>query len=415
MRHALPWIGIALALAIPIAAFAADKPEPAKPPTSAASIAIDANNGTVLCEQNARKRLPMASTTKIMTAILIAEHGDLDDLVTISKRASETPYSPLTLLPNEKVPLRDLLHAILMRSANDAAVAAAEHIAGSEPEFVKMMNAKARELGAKHTHFCNPNGLYVKDHYTTAYDLALIARQALKYDVINEVLVSPSVVIDRSISKENALIPNKNRFLEMFDGADGVKTGYTKEAGHCFVGSATRNGMRLITVVLNSSDYLTETANFMTWGFDNFEIVKLCDAGKPYDHVSVLGGRPGRVNAIAPDGVFAVVRKGRADRLKTETIVDIVELPVEEGKPIAHVEMSLDGKLIGTAALVAPCPITKSLIYLPPVRLIVLLGLALGSIYGARYVTATPETNGRARRRVKKGVRRDYRSWEGDR
>ena len=416
MRRMLAWIGTMFCLAIPIAGLAVDKVEPVKPPpTSAASILIDANNGTVLCEKNAHARLPMASTTKIMTALLIAEYGKLDEVVTISKHASETPYSPLTLVPGEKVPLRDLLHAILMRSANDAAVAAAEHIAGSEPAFVKMMNAKARELGAKDTHFCNPNGLYVKGHYTTAYDLAQIARYALKYDVIDEVLVTPSVVIDRSISKQNALIPNKNRFLEKFEGADGVKTGYTKEAGHCFVGSATRNGYRLISVVLNSTDYLTETSNLMTWGFDRFEVVKLGEPGQTYGRVTVPGGRPKRVAAIAPDGVIAIVRKGHADSVKAKTIVDDVELPLEKGHPIAHVQILVDGKPIGTAALVAPCPISKSPIYLPPVRLIVLIGLALGSIYGARYVTTTPETDGRARRRVQKSVGRDYRSWEGDR
>jgi D-alanyl-D-alanine carboxypeptidase (penicillin-binding protein 5/6) len=383
-------------------------------PHSRASMLMDVRTGAVLSESNADARLPIASTTKIMTAIVIVEKGNLNDLVTVSKHAAETPDSPLTLLEGETVPLRDLLHAILMRSANDAAVAAAEHIAGSESKFVEMMNKEAAELGAVNTHFANPHGLDAPGHYSSARDLAIITRYALCHDAINRVLVSPPVVIDRSISKENALIPNRNQFLKEFDGADGVKTGYTSKAGHCFVGSATRRGWRLISVVLDSTDPTKQTADLLSWGFDNFRLVTVGRRDQVMGEARVDGGNPASCGAALAGDLCVVVRRRLAGRLKTKLECSDAKPPLDVGERIGKMVVMLDGKQIASSALVSDRVVDKALFCLPPFKLVALVGLALGMVFAARYVGSTSQTNGRPRRRFKKNVRRVYRAGEGD-
>jgi D-alanyl-D-alanine carboxypeptidase (penicillin-binding protein 5/6) len=383
-------------------------------PHSVASILIDAKTGTVLRESNADQRLPIASTTKIMTAILIVEHGNLNDIVTVSKHAAATEDSPLALLPGETVPLRDLLSAVLMRSANDASVAAAEHVAGSESEFVEMMNKRAADLGAINTHFVNPHGLDAPNHYSTARDLAIIARYALRHDVINQVLVSPPVIIDRSLSQDNALIPNRNKFLQQFDGADGVKTGYTKEAGHCFVGSATRHGWRLISVVLNSTDCMAETAAALSWGFRSFRLVTLGRRDEIVGEAKIEGGAPRSCGAVLGRDLCVVVPRDSSERVKTQLSYAAPKPPIRAGERIGKITATLAGHPIASVPLLSDRRIEKGLFYLPSLKLVALVLLALGTVLAARYVSTTAKTDGRTRRRLKKNVRRAYRPWEGD-
>ncbi|MGI5921646.1 MAG: D-alanyl-D-alanine carboxypeptidase family protein, partial [Syntrophomonadaceae bacterium] len=213
-----------------------------------AAVLMDASSGRVLYESNAHQRLSPASVTKIMTALLVAEQGNLEQKVTISQNAADTPESSVWLEPGEKLTRRQLLYACMLNSANDAAVALAESVAGSEQDFVQLMNRRARQLGMKDSHFGNPHGLETAGHYTSAYDLALLSREALTNKIFRQVVATQSTKIPWTGKEYDRLLVNQNRLLYRYDGAIGVKTGYTKQAGNCVVGAAQRGSLVLIAV-----------------------------------------------------------------------------------------------------------------------------------------------------------------------
>lgn len=208
------------------------------------AIVMDFDSGRVLFEKNAYQKRPMASTTKVMTAIVAIENGNLDDIVTVSRNAVSIHGSLMHLKAGETLTLRELLYGLLLCSGNDAAVAIAEHIGGTVEGFIEMMNNKAKEIGAFDTNFTTPHGLDETGHYSTAYDMALITRYALRIPVFNE------IVKTTSIQMGNRYLQNTNEMLTSYPGADGVKTGYTGKAGRCLITSATRDGRRFISVVL---------------------------------------------------------------------------------------------------------------------------------------------------------------------
>ncbi|HTE19869.1 MAG TPA: D-alanyl-D-alanine carboxypeptidase family protein, partial [Armatimonadota bacterium] len=275
-------------------------PAPTDPPLAGplckatSAVLMDASTGQVLWGKNAHARRPNASTTKIMTATLLIESGRLDDSVTFSERALKTEYANLHAKPGEQFPMLDLLYAILLRSSNDGCVALGEHLAGSPWRFAAQMTAKAREIGAVNTNFVTTNGLYHPQHYSTAYDLGLMARYAMQYPLFNEVVATQSRIIQRSINSKDTLIRNHNKFLGKYAGADGVKTGYVKESGRCLVASATKlengNPWRLIAVVLNSPDTYGDSQRLMDWGRKNFQPVFFARAGEQVGVTSVDGG-----------------------------------------------------------------------------------------------------------------------------
>ncbi|HEY8421881.1 MAG TPA: D-alanyl-D-alanine carboxypeptidase family protein [Thermoclostridium sp.] len=208
------------------------------------AIVMDFDSGRVLYEKNAYQKRPMASTTKVMTAIVALENGNLDDVVTVSRNAASIHGSLMHLKAGEKLTLRELMYGLLLCSGNDAAIAIAEHIGGSVDGFLVMMNNKAKEIGAFDTNFTTPHGLDEVGHYSTAYDMALITRYALNNPVFNEIVKTTSIQIG------NRYLSNTNEMLTSYPGADGVKTGYTGKAGRCLITSATRDGRRFISVVL---------------------------------------------------------------------------------------------------------------------------------------------------------------------
>ena len=239
--------------------------------TARAAIVIDARTGETLFSRNPDQLLPPASTTKIMTAFLLARDVPPDTMVTISPAASRTPGNSVKLPPGTVVTARDLLYAQLLASANNASNASAEQMAGSVPHFVKRMNDEAKQLGAKNTHFVNPSGLPASGHLTTARDLAAIARAALQNPIFDAAVRARSYQSNPVSGGTPITLTNKNDTLWTIPGADGVKTGATREAGFCFVGSATRKGRRLITVVLNSPNWRDETAALLDYGFAKSE------------------------------------------------------------------------------------------------------------------------------------------------
>jgi D-alanyl-D-alanine carboxypeptidase (penicillin-binding protein 5/6) len=318
-----------------------------------AAILIDAISGQVLYEQNADTPMPMASTTKIMTALLLCEHLPETAIITASAYAAKTPESSLHLKAGEQITAHDLLRAILMRSANDGCVACAEQIAGSEAAFVDLMNQRAVQLGATHTHFANTNGLPNKDHYTSARDLALIAQAALREPRINEVVKTRKCVIQRSIDKQDVHLRNHSHFLGAFPGADGVKTGWTVAAGHCYVGSATWNGWRLISVVLHSPSYVRETADLMKFGFYNYEAHTVARLGDAVGQCTVNGGVKPDVSVSVGQPVQVIAPRGVSPVITHKMVIKNVEAPVKPGQMVGTYQAIVDNQVVCSAPVTA--------------------------------------------------------------
>ena len=263
-----------------------------QPPTIAAKSAklVDASTGQVLYAANSEERMAPASITKIMTMLLVMEQVrdgriSLDDVVAVSTEASLMGGSQVYLKERERVPVRDLMAATAIRSANDASFALAEHVAGTADDFVRMMNQRAVELGMENTQFTNPEGLDDPDHYTTASDIAIMSRELIQYP---EVLEWTSTWIGKMRDGTYDLF-NTNRLIKEYDGADGLKTGHTDKAGYCLAGTAERGGVRLIAVVMGTAgekERVAETSKLLDYGFRNFERATLAEAGTKVDAAS---------------------------------------------------------------------------------------------------------------------------------
>lgn len=237
--------------------------------SSSATIVVDQKSKKILSSSNAHVRLAMASTTKIMTAMVVLDNVvDVDVQLAIPREAVGVEGSSVYLKRNEIWSVRDLLYALMLRSGNDAAVALSIAVGGSVQGFVDKMNAKASELGLKDTHFTNPHGLHDDNHYTTAYDLAIITAEAMKNPLFKSIVSAKSYVVEGNYTHDRYYLGNKNKMLLMMEGADGVKTGYTKNSGRCLVSSATRGDTQLICVVLNIHDMWNVSKNLLEKGFE---------------------------------------------------------------------------------------------------------------------------------------------------
>lgn len=250
------------------------------------AITIEASTGISLYEKNADERLPMASTTKIMTALVALEHAQLSDIFTVSESAVAVDGSQLGLLAGDKISLSDLLHMLMLKSANDAAQVIAENISGSIAEFAQLMNQKAEQLGLTNTHFANPHGLPVDNHYTTARELALIAAEALRNETFAKIVSTEKKKLDY----HGLVIENSNRLLSAYAYTTGVKTGFTKAAGRCLVSSAQKDGVTLINVTLNDGNDWNDHMQMFTSGFARVSRYTVFEAGEYTVSVPVLNG-----------------------------------------------------------------------------------------------------------------------------
>jgi D-alanyl-D-alanine carboxypeptidase (penicillin-binding protein 5/6) len=235
------------------------------------AIIMDEASGIVIWAKDPDTPRPPASTTKILTALLLIEHGLPADPVIAPPDVDKVKESSMNLKPGEKLSLNALAHGILLRSANDASYAAAVHVAGSEAAFCEMMNDRARAIGATSASFKNPHGLTAPGHRISARDLGKIGREAMKNAYFRQIVRTRVKEISRSINQKDLVMVNRNRYLRQDPTADGIKTGFTTPAGQCYVGSATRNGYRLITVILNSKGYRSDQKAMLDWAFANFE------------------------------------------------------------------------------------------------------------------------------------------------
>jgi D-alanyl-D-alanine carboxypeptidase (penicillin-binding protein 5/6) len=317
-----------------------------------AAVLMDAETGQVLFAKNAHQPLPPASLTKIMTAIVVLERCELDAVVKASQRAVNAKASSMHLRVGETVKVRDLLYALMLRSANDAAIALAEHTAGSVEAFAALMNEKAKSLGAKHTRFVNPHGLHDPRHLSTAYDLALITRYAMENETFRAIVKAPYYIVERSVNQDDLWMVNKAKFLEQYAYAEGVKTGYTNQAGYCFAGSAYRDGRRLITVVLNSPQRVADTIALMEHGFNDWERMEL-PAGMAVGEAQVEDGVETQTPLRLAEPLRWVMPKAHKARYRWAVQATSLRAPVQAGDAAGWLVVYRDEKPILKAPVVA--------------------------------------------------------------
>ncbi len=329
------------------------------------AILIDYKTGKVLYEKNANEPLAMASTTKIMTAMLAIENGNLDDVVTVSKNATKAPPVKMFLKENEEIKLKDLLYALMLQSSNDAAVAIAEHISGDVDTFCDLMTKKAKELGAKDTVFRTPNGLDKLDHHSTAYDMALIARYALNNEQFVDIINTKEVSFKTNKSSYN--ITNKNKLLQEFEGANGVKTGYTGKAGHCFVGSATQGDITLISVVLASgwgekgkAQKWIDTKTLLNYGFDNFSYETVLKQEDCTDTLLINKGEKDSLSLYFDKDITLPLSKEEKENVSIKLdYIKTLDAPVKKDEKIGVANVYINNELVAQANILTKESVDK--------------------------------------------------------
>lgn len=321
---------------------------------------FDRASKTTLYEKNGQKQVPMASTTKIMTSIVVLENADLTDVVTIDKKAAGTGGSRLGLKTNDKITVHDLLYGLMLKSGNDAAVALAIHVGGSVQEFANMMNKTAKELGLINSHFVTPHGLDEKQHYTTAYELAYMADYALKIPKFKEIVSTKTYTV--TINNQPKVISNTNELLGNLDGVYGIKTGFTNGAGRCLVTSCKRGNLDIITVVLGADTKKIRTQDsikLIEYAYKNYQIINIEDIVKEqFEKWKQLNERRIYINKAKQEGIqleleemqnkMRAVKNTEIDNVTIEiNSLYYLEAPVAKKEIIGNVKIKIKDKTIG--------------------------------------------------------------------
>ncbi len=302
---------------------------------------IDLRTKTILDESLSDVKMPMASTTKIMTAITAIENiEDLDEKFAVSKSAVGIEGSSVYLKAGEAVSVRELLYCLMLRSGNDAAVALSVITSGSVDNFVKLMNEKATEIGAINTHFANPHGLHDDNHYTTAKDLAIISAYAMENTLFREIVSTKTYKGERGVYK------NKNKMLFEFDGADGIKTGYTKAAGRCLVSSATRNGNTVICIVLNCNTMYETSKKLINDAFSNYNFITIRTSTET-DCLPINGIPRLSCFVATKTDVVIPIKKGEEDLIHIENVLPSqLDFPVKKGEQVGQINVFRQNDLL---------------------------------------------------------------------
>lgn len=300
--------------------------------SAASTVLADGDTGRVLWEKDSHARRPIASITKLMTALVALESGhELEEVVTVAPQWAGVEGSSLYLRPGEEITLEALLYGLLLRSGNDAALAVAGHCGGTVENFVARMNRKARELGMADTHFANPNGLDGEEHYSSAWDMALLARACLA----NETLVK--IAATRSATFGARTFTNHNKLLWRYEGCMGLKTGYTKMAGRTLVSAARRNGMTLICVTLNDPDDWADHTALFDWGFARYEVRTLSETGEAVGSLPVSGGLIPVCPVEAGADLTAALLPGETVETVCELTETVLAAPVSRWTPVGEI------------------------------------------------------------------------------
>lgn len=333
--------------------------------TAESAILMDAATGRILYEKEAHKELPPASVTKLMTMLVAVEaieagKGKLTDTVTASENACSLGGSQIYLEPGEKFSLEEMLISIAVGSANDACVAVAEHLYGSHEEFVEAMNEKAQQLGLKNSHFVNAYGLPAQGHYTSAYDLAVLGREALKHPLITKL----TSMKEYDLRNGEFKLWNTNKLLWWYDGADGFKTGWTTEAKYCLASTVTRDGLRLICVVMGVPEvrgHFSESMKIFNYGFAKYQYKEFAPAGSKQGEVVVNKGSKSIVELSAEKAVGVCIEKGKDKDCWTEIkMSNTVNAPVLQGQKLGEIVIYCGQEELSRINLIAKEDVAKA-------------------------------------------------------
>lgn len=332
--------------------------------TAESAVIMEYNTGKVIFAKNPDKELPPASVTKVMTILLGVEAVEsgkvrLDEKVVTSENAWKLGGSQIYLEPGEEMKYEDMLKAVAIGSANDASVALAEHLSGSVEEFVALMNDRAKELGLNHTHFVNPYGLPAEGHYTSAYDMAVISRDALKYPLFRKLVSQKELHLRGGEFKSY----NTNKLLWWYKGADGIKTGWTNQAKYCLASTVERDGLRLITVVMATPEvrsHFRESMKLYNWAFARYKAINIRGTNDYMGRIKVNRGVDDYVDAVTAGPLSPIVMKGEEKGLKQEVKLNSsVVAPINKGEKIGEVSVYRGKEKIATVDIVASHGIAK--------------------------------------------------------
>lgn len=321
---------------------------------ASSALLMDGDSGRVLYEKNGYEVLPMASTTKIMTCLYTLKHGDLSEKVTVSKRASQAPQVKLGMREGEEYQLSDLLYSLMLESHNDTAIAIAESVEGSVEAFCKKMTEEVRTFGCKETCFETPNGLDSENHHTTAYELALITREALKNESFREIIKTPSHSFSTLDGKRSFSVTNHNAFLSLYKGAIGVKTGFTGKAGYCFVGAVEDDNRLFLSVVLacgwppNKTYKWADTKKLMDYGTAKYNYKTLLSPDNySLSSISVKKGVAKNCNLYIRDSVSFLTKESEKISI-VEDLPDELTAPVKKDTAVGNLKVYLEDSLLAT-------------------------------------------------------------------
>lgn len=351
MKKRLPLLLLMFIFALPQAVWGAAK-EPAL--TAKSAIVIEASTGRILYAKGATDRRPPASTTKMMTLIVALEHGNLNDIVTTSPGAAATEGSSMWLAAGEQLKLGDLLYGMMLVSGNDATVAVAEHVSGSVDKFARLMTEKAQAMGAMNTSFANPSGLPDPRHYSTAADLARIAAYGYKNQLFAKIITTRHAVVPWPGKNHDRDLYNENKMLWMYEGGNGVKTGFTEEAGRCLVSGAKRDGVQLVAVVLDADRMWEDSIKLLDYGFSRLKPVAMFQKGDIMKTVRVTDGKSEFIRLVAADGLVVPAADGDRDGFSTAVEAPArLEAPVKAGQKVGVIKTFYRNTEIAAVDLVA--------------------------------------------------------------
>ncbi|MBP2629137.1 MAG: Serine-type D-Ala-D-Ala carboxypeptidase [Firmicutes bacterium] len=320
--------------------------------TAKSAIVIEASTGEILYEKNAEERRYPASTTKMMTIITALESGKVNDIVTVSPNAANTEGSSMDVTVGERLKMQDMLYGVALVSGNDATVAIAEHISGSVSNFAKLMTNKAHGIGALSTNFTNSSGLPDPNHYSTAHDLARIAAYGYKNPNFAEIVGTLRKDIPRNNNQKETFY-NENKLLRIYNGANGVKTGYTDDAGRCLVSAAKRGNIQLITAVLDDDNMWEDSIVLLDYGFSQLQETEMVHAGDLVTTMQVTNGKTDVTPAVIRDSLFVPVTQSNYDEFRT--VVEIsktVSAPVVAGQKVGVVKVMYHNKEVASTDVV---------------------------------------------------------------
>ena len=311
---------------------------------------IEKDSGRILYSKNENEQLPMASTTKIITAITVLQNcNNLDEYITVDDSAIGVEGTSIYLRKGEQISVKDLLYGLMLRSGNDSATALACHVGGSVEGFADKMNELAKTIGAVNSHFANPHGLDNPEHYTTAYDLALITAYALNNPIFKEIVSTKSYQIEETNKSEKRYLTNKNRLLSSLDGCCGVKTGYTSKAGRCLVSACERGNLTTICVVLNCGPMFEESTELLNSSFGEYKNVKIIDKNQEIYNEYYIDKNQGKLYLYTNEDFFYPLKNGEFEKLRLEYNVTLND--ASEGDEVGKIDIFLDNRLLKSLKL----------------------------------------------------------------